>query len=739
MGGGEVLRISFGSDANAVSSHLVNLEGLACTRPQSDNDENECPFCDPNVTLTASDTKCFQPRSIFVDVQDSFGEVKTASFVEEDARQVWTGPAVELNVSQVQNQFSLQDTNEDQKKDETTKHSFDQFHATAQALAYTTFNSNQLNAYSSHQRYHSSNNANEDRYVNWDDMGEEDAEDEEDDDYEQRRRLLLNQKAQQERQHRQTLRQTMTQAWEETIASQNQKQTLINQSDTEMADAATCTEQKHNDTVYPEVNWRDYLLPPYPPPNFILPIASSSSFTQQTVPTSLDTVHSSFLSGYSPGSSSLGVPSTWQTDVLAESFRKVLEQCDLLRGLQLVVSDQGMFGGLATLFLEDQVLTECKSAAKFCVTINRNSESTQVSNRQIKPIFSSNTSSTARDSFRRGLNQGLTLSGLAQNCDLTLPLDLSLAAHGTTFANSAVLAAALESVTLPYRLLPNTSAAIAMAGGVGLGSFPTQSEDESFFSTYSSLNIREFMASLRGPSTKHTILELDVCDKNINDWKNDLYTGTTVNIDPREPPRRGQSLQVPTPGLWLINNLSSLSNSITEACVRSECHTQYSLEASFRFSSASSDVFQATPFQKQRFRNPLLQCVMEGIAAHTRPIGTFSACIVPQSFGQLTASGYGYWKQTPLFSKNADPCVVATLGNSTRIHSFLANKYYGLRNSLARFGGGGTRGYYSADVAAGLAPELDDCVEAVEYLKELDSIYCPPGDNNVFDGGDISD
>jgi hypothetical protein len=272
------------------------------------------------------------------------------------------------------------------------------------------------------------------------------------------------------------------------------------------------------------------------------------------------------------------------------------------------------------------------------------------------------------------------------------------------------------------------------------------------------------MASLRGTSTRHTILELDAnsCESDElsqRQWKADLFRGTSVLIDPREPPKRGGQVEE-TPGQWMSTQLKSLSNPFEKkaggpsSLSRSEMHTQYSIQASFRLPS-SSMAFEATPFQQQRFRHPLLQCIMEGVAEQTRPIGSFSTCLLRQSFGELTSGGYGYWKQTSLMSKQqqqstgeqqqhhqeGDRSIVATLGNSTRMHPVLTQKYKSMKGALARFGGGGTRGFYSTDVSAGLAPELEDCGEALEYLKDLDAIYCPPGgdEDEIMNDGDFDE
>ena len=73
-GGGETVRISLGPTASAVSAHLCNLEGLACTSPSAHPDGGGGgggPLCDPNVTHAAA-AGLHVPRVLFVDGSDSF-------------------------------------------------------------------------------------------------------------------------------------------------------------------------------------------------------------------------------------------------------------------------------------------------------------------------------------------------------------------------------------------------------------------------------------------------------------------------------------------------------------------------------------------------------------------------------------------------------------------------------------------------------------------------------------------
>jgi hypothetical protein len=93
-GGGEIVHISLGSTANYITSHLLNLQGLAATTTSSssssrdydnyygqDQHDRDSSLCDPSVThCTASSTsssssnnRMYVPRTLIVDGRDSFG------------------------------------------------------------------------------------------------------------------------------------------------------------------------------------------------------------------------------------------------------------------------------------------------------------------------------------------------------------------------------------------------------------------------------------------------------------------------------------------------------------------------------------------------------------------------------------------------------------------------------------------------------------------------------------------
>jgi len=77
--GGETFQLSFGPAANAITSHLCNLQGLACTTSSSSDDYNNnnsdaatAPLCDPYVTHGVDNKDTYVPRVLFVDGKNCF-------------------------------------------------------------------------------------------------------------------------------------------------------------------------------------------------------------------------------------------------------------------------------------------------------------------------------------------------------------------------------------------------------------------------------------------------------------------------------------------------------------------------------------------------------------------------------------------------------------------------------------------------------------------------------------------
>ena len=117
-------------------------------------------------------------------------------------------------------------------------------------------------------------------------------------------------------------------------------------------------------------------------------------------------------------------------------------------------------------------------------------------------------------------------------------------------------------------------------------------------------------------------------------------------------------------------------------------------------------------------------CMMEGMAIGYRPQSTI-ATVVGQCFNEMVGGKSNipgsYWKhilgeQAPILQ------TLSTLGNSTRVYDHLKQTSIGLKSALSRK----YSGYLSRDGMTGLAPESEDCDEAMEACLTLRDVYEPP-------------
>ena len=117
-------------------------------------------------------------------------------------------------------------------------------------------------------------------------------------------------------------------------------------------------------------------------------------------------------------------------------------------------------------------------------------------------------------------------------------------------------------------------------------------------------------------------------------------------------------------------------------------------------------------------------CMMEGMAIGYRPQSTI-ATVVGQCFNEMVGGksniAGSYWKhilgeQAPILQ------TLSTLGNSTRVYDHLKQTSIGLKSALSRK----YSGYLSRDGMTGLAPESEDCDEAMEACLTLRDVYEPP-------------
>ncbi|KAL9183090.1 hypothetical protein ACHAXT_004877 [Thalassiosira profunda] len=558
---GETVHVSLGTAANHVTSHLLNLQGLAAT--PSDDGGGEPSLCDPSVTHAVAPLDSghvYVPRALIVDGKDSFGSpwggsannnsAVASGFRPEDDPNAhvcsWGGrverfaagdPAIfgEQHSEQGTHQQQLQRVEEGGEDDPLRT-----FQNEAAAVGLSPVHS-RFSASPPAASYNAGLDSGGGRHVQWD---EEDKEEEDDDycygqDMENREEEKRRQQERTEMQQRETRRgynERMERAWEEAFYPGGDGDVSGSSSG---GNAGTGTVPGHGRTER-EIRWHDYWMPPRPSPaRYQVPLPFDTANA-----TSSDAWSSSFGMGYHPGSGlgggigteRSGITHSWRENALSESLRRTLEGCDVVKGFNVFVDggasastgngiSGGFHAGLATSLLEE-LSEECRSAGRWAVLIAPPAEDTGVPNSSERQLL---------HQFRRRLNAGLALHGLSSNADAFLPASID-AAHralrgddgvGTSpnralFEGSAAVALALEASTLYYRLRRDAPSSRAAGGprsrlGIQSGFYRGSSgnvgygeADSEPFATAPSLTYHEFLASLRSSSDKRrSILELD--------------------------------------------------------------------------------------------------------------------------------------------------------------------------------------------------------------------------------------
>ena len=545
----------------------------------------------------------------------------------------------------------------------------------------------------------------------------------------------------------------------------------------------------------PDLAWIDYFMPPHPSvSSYAAPLPFNTSLlAQEDRQRSMQqqAYLSSYHAGYNPSSSSgatmpsgASLSTSWREDVLSEKIRKLLEECDAVRGFNVVVEGGGgglLHGGLAASVLEE-LGDECRSAGRFCLAVDPTGEQEESRRPKLKASqFGRGVAPGAADSiigetkmiesFRSALNSGLALHGLSSNSDLFLPISLAKSAaalfgsgaNTTTFQSSAAAALAIEASSIPYRLLglrtSSTESITPMRSKIGIqsGFFAGSGQSDNGSDPYATaerLSFHEFMSCVK-PSNRHSILSLDALITTMKgngmSLNSALMQGTSIERRRLEAEanlyrgrhRYGGPQREVEPGLWLEDHknyggiLSSFSPvpSSGQASIRSN-HSHFALSSTYRpaGNDPSSDPAAA-------YTTPL----MEGMGLRYRPevcVGT----VVRQSIRGLTGNaGYAagaYWKsilgssgtttengQSSDIDSYVSAPILSVLGNSTRIYPHLSSTSSNFAAALSRR----YAGYMSRDSMAGLAPEGEDAEEAVEAIYEMRDAYEPPLGSGLLD------
>ena len=830
--GGETLQLSFGPAANATTSHLCNLQGLAATTTSTtgnnfqDDDPSSAailPLCDPYITHSIQ-RETYVPRVLFVDGRNHFSQWPSSS----------TPPVMMMTSSEQQQQQQQQQRNDDHSNHQKSHDSalvekyvqksswggdIDIHHRTpyqknsslnsnndnstsfidtnTSNIPLYNLNSTQQNALYQFQtlsstitntssniksRYHSSkykhvssqfvysqsNNLVADstgRCMQWDDE-EEEEEEEEDEYYKMRRKQLEEQKWNEEEMNIQS---DLSHAWDTffTGGTTIKGSTSVEEQESSLSNRPDGPTTQHSGNInnpLQHLQWFNYFMPPHPHFNmYTSPLPFDYMLNQKSTDTSTkfgntnksnqSILYSHYSGRYSTTSSSSnsivdGITNEWR-DELSDKVRKWMEECDALKGIQIMVdNDKSLFGGLATSVLEE-LNDECKSAGKFTILVHDGNQFDSDEEQVIPEVDQNNTYWRSErkvvDTFRSQLNNGLNLHGVGEYSDLVLPLSLSNCWNalscggqssptscGSLFECAAVAALALESTTLSYRLLKesstgssssSTKSKIGIMNGYYQGS--GQSDNDAFPST-DRMSFHEFLSSLR-PSNSHTMLELSSCLKNNEDLYNRLLQGTSVERRKLEEERernrnsmyyrrsRGRDIE---PGLWLEDSGVGVMTPLTpidEKLASRSIHRHFSLATSYRPKSSPSTKNQLST---------ITSLTMEGMSIRYRPQCSVST-VVNQSLSDLTSSrsyaAGSYWKSIFKGDTSNIP-ILTTVGNTTRVYSHLSDTSKNMSSSLSRK----YQGYLRRDCMGGMVPEHEDCSDALEHCLRLKDTYEPP-------------
>ena len=514
---GEIITISFGPTANAVTSHLCNLQGLACT---ASNPETNPPLCDPNVTHDMHD-ELYVPRVLFVDGNNCYPSFSSPSGRDIDdciKNAHWDGkvevhrrstPLLPVSTTDFHDDTLTRGLSNNYSDQNTVDRSLADLNETAINLSNMPDSRYRASRYSSKvsSRYvYSSASSIESRgrHVIWDE-----EEDEEGSDEEENRRFKRNKKQNQEI-HEQSLHDRMGSAWN--IYSENKEVHPLNvdegtkgiSQDTPGIDQRIRPTSADISINQPDLRWADYFMAPRPPiSDYSVPLPFDRPLYSRSVE-QLNNDSSAFFShcgGYSPsGSTAIGgmgqVTNKWREEVMSDKIRRSMEKCDFIQGFQVMIdNNMGLFSGLACSALEE-IGDECKRAGKLSIMIgdcykdvSTESGKSQVTERRVIEHLLSQ------------INNGLSLHGVSENSDLVLPLSLKNCKdalfrknesitnplldvkqqglddtsqshtsnkYSSLFETSAAAALALESITLPYCLLESSKKMVIDKRGVKL-------------------------------------------------------------------------------------------------------------------------------------------------------------------------------------------------------------------------------------------------------------------------------
>mmetsp|Transcript_26983 Transcript_26983/g.64414 ORF Transcript_26983/g.64414 Transcript_26983/m.64414 type:complete len:816 (+) Transcript_26983:132-2579(+) len=784
----ETIQISLGGSSNAVTSHLLNLQGLAATTPStasnnihdldheyyhaSASSSSSASYCDPVVTHNV-ENGTWIPRVLMIDeahhkvsMDDmmtavSSGSIAAGASTANDfdfitsqifgggnaataagaAGVPWTGPvaAVGMGLGPSSSSVILNSNN-------------DPFWNAASTLAYSPYSRYRTNPGTdsdgnTSRRMNVRADPEQSRYVLWDDNEEE--EDEADDDQEQDPYEITLQKRRAYNQWNtdtgEPLRQQLSQvSYSGSINSQ------VEVGQQQQTPSATATATSSSRISEQDLTWRDFWMPPRSNKSIL-----SLPFSHQS---RLDT---HWEDTYTVESSTVR---TWTEDVLFESFRHLLEASDGCQGVSIATQGQGIYAGLTSVLL-DEIQQECKSAGRLVYNVINPAEVAAKSSAEDNPSSSTadvptTTTSTEDDDedmyatstswqqanirrVRTQIGSGMALHDFSEKAHVVLPLHLDHSL-GSLFRSSAQLAIALEASSLPLRLRGgnNNKSRDYSIGLQNAPFFGTGGDDVRWGTTASSLTVTEYISMLR-PSSSHPVLELDAVSNN-KVTKSELWSairsGTSIERDDRmrhsgEIGLRGRP-QDTQPGTWLEdshnnNTPPGLLSSLSYTPEISKRVSNRSVHHHFALSSAARPVLfdSATSSEVARYgSSPIsdcLSCFIQSMGIRYRPERSM-ATLLDQSIGSLTFDGDGSGYGAGVYWKNLLSSVDCPV---VSVVGNTTRSYVSLRATATNMKtsmGPRNRGYMNRDIMNGILPEKEDCEEALSRVWDLCDTYAPP-------------
>jgi hypothetical protein len=543
----DTIQISLGPRANAITAHLLNLQGLAATT--SNNDYDLAAICD------APTTHCLEhnvlvPRVLMIDEPSRFPEQQQ---------------------QQPQQHYNQHHSQQEPLHAFWDPHRIEPLESSWSRTYYTPQLPNFLDtastlAYSSHSRYYQQQqpqqqqqqafsykiDSSNSRHVNWDEE-EEEEEEQEQEHPDDRQRRLQRERFQWQNNTQQPLEHQLSEQWYQGMMSTTTTATLT-MTETQqpeehqqqpLQDNAAASNQTNKEA---SLTWMDFWMPPYSRDKSLVALPYSQ---QSHMVAHWDSYHQAATTT----SANSSPWSDWKQDELSERLRVLLEESDYCQGFTITTEGHGCYAGLTTSLLYD-LQDECKSAGRMVFHVvsdpppdgtstlssssdgnNNNTKTTATdqiaTDENLNPSSSPAESSSSSSSWqpenvkrvRKHVQSGLALSDFLQNANVVLPLQLdhggstsssssSSPSSNSLFRASAIVAMALESSTLPFRFRPcldDSRYKVGLQNAPFFGHGGSGGDDAYFKwgTTAQRLSFGEFLTSLQ-PSSQYKLVELDM-------------------------------------------------------------------------------------------------------------------------------------------------------------------------------------------------------------------------------------